>query len=168
MATKTAPKMTMFPTRHDLSETVRQEVGNFLNQVLATTSDLYSQIKQAHWNVKGKDFIQLHELFDELGEEVSAYVDDVAERVTALGGTAFGTNRMSAEASLIKEYPVEAVEGREHLTALADRYGAYAKILREGIDRMEDLGDKDSADLLTEISRTIDKRLWFIESHLQA
>ena len=164
----TAAKTTarFYPTRNNLPQGVRTQVAALLNQTLAASLDLKTQTKQAHWNVKGKDFFQLHELFDEMASEVEEYVDMVAERVTALGGTALGTARMAADASILPEYPVDAVDGEEHVTALAERYAAYGEHLRGAIDATDELGDADTADLYTEISRTIDKRLWFLEAHL--
>lgn len=162
----TVSKKTLYPTRIDLSEDVRVKVVEILNQTLAATLDLKTQTKQAHWNVKGMDFYQLHELFDELAGELEEYVDLVAERVTALGAIAMGTARIAAESSILPEYALEAVTGADHVSALADRFAIYAKHLREGIDVTDNLGDADTADLYTEISRTIDKRLWFLEAHL--
>jgi starvation-inducible DNA-binding protein len=155
-----------YPTRNDLAADIRQKVGEILNQTLATTLDLKTQTKQAHWNLKGLDFYQLHELFDEMAGELEEYVDMVAERITALGGTAMGTARIAASGSALPEYPYDAVEGIEHVTALAERFGAYAAHVREAIAQTDRLGDLDTADLYTEISRTIDKRLWFLEAHL--
>ncbi|MGF1461038.1 MAG: DNA starvation/stationary phase protection protein Dps [Leptolyngbyaceae cyanobacterium] len=166
VATPAKTTAQFYPTRNDLPLDVREEAVAILNQSLAATLDLKTQTKQAHWNVKGKDFYQLHELFDEMAEEVEEYVDMVAERVTALGGTALGTARVAAAQSILAEYPLDAVSGQEHVTALADRYATYAKHVREAIDKTEGLGDADTADLYTEISRTIDKRLWFLEAHL--
>ena len=166
VATSAKPTARFYPTRNDLSASVREQVANILNQSLAATLDLKTQTKQAHWNVKGKDFYQLHELFDEMAGELEEYVDMVAERVTALGGTALGTARIAAEQSILPEYPIDAVSGMDHVTALADRYAAYAKHVREAIDATDELGDADTADLYTEVSRTIDKRLWFLEAHL--
>jgi starvation-inducible DNA-binding protein len=142
-------------------------VTEVLNESLALTLDLWSQIKQAHWNVKGKDFYQLHELFDEIASEVYEYTDMIAERVTALGCYARGTVKMAAEKSSLPDYPTDAVNGKEHLTALIERLAAYARHVRENIDKTDELKDKDTADLYTEISRTIDKRLWFLEAHIQ-
>lgn len=155
-----------YPTRIDLPQDVRSQVTEILNQTLAATLDLKTQTKQAHWNVKGMDFYQLHELFDEIAGELEEYVDMVAERVTALGGTAMGTARIAAAESILPEYDLGAVTGEEHVTALAERFAAYAKHVRESIDATDDLGDADTADLYTEVSRTIDKRLWFLEAHL--
>ena len=162
----TVSQQKLYGTRIDLAEDVRVKAIAILNQTLAATLDLKTQTKQAHWNVKGMDFSQLHELFDEMATELEEYVDMVAERVTALGGTALGTARIAAAESILPEYDLDAVSGAEHVTVLADRYGAYAKHVREAIDQTDDLGDADTADLYTEISRTIDKRLWFLEAHL--
>ena len=162
----TISKQKLYSTRIDIAEEVRVKVIDILNQSLAATLDLKTQTKQAHWNVKGTDFYQLHELFDEMAGELEEYVDMVAERVTALGGTALGTARMAASESILPEYPLDAVSGIEHITALAERYAAYGQHVREAIDATDELGDADTADLYTEISRTIDKRLWFLEAHL--
>jgi starvation-inducible DNA-binding protein len=164
MATQT--KRT-FSTRIDIAEASREELVRLLNARLADTFDLYSQLKQAHWNVKGSDFIQLHELYDNVAESVLDYVDMIAERATALGGLALGTARMAAAASTIDEYPVGAVEGMDTVSAIADRLAAYGASVRAAIDAAVDLHDQDTADLFTEVSRAIDKHLWFVEAHLQ-
>ena len=155
-----------FKTSVDLDTDTRSQMIDVLNQQLADSLDLYSQAKQAHWNVKGMNFFQLHELFDEMAGELEEYVDMVAERVTALGGTAMGTARIAVAESILPEYPLDAVDGVEHITALAERYAAYAAHVRKAIDTTDATGDADTADLYTEISRTIDKRLWFLEAHL--
>ncbi|MDJ0647749.1 MAG: DNA starvation/stationary phase protection protein Dps [Xenococcaceae cyanobacterium MO_188.B19] len=162
----TVSKQKLYSTRIDIAEEVRIKVIDILNKTLAATLDLKTQTKQAHWNVKGTDFYQLHELFDEMAGELEEYVDMVAERATALGGTAMGTARIAASESILPEYPLDAVGGIDHITALADRYSAYGKHVREAIDATDELGDADTADMYTEISRTIDKRLWFLEAHL--
>lgn len=160
-------KQQLYPSRIDLSVGTRQETVSLLNQSLADTTDLKTQVKQAHWNVKGTDFYQLHELFDEMAEELEEYIDMVAERITALGGYAIGTARTAAAHSIVPEYPFDIQDGVSHIVALADRFAVYAKSVREKIDRTDELGDADTADLYTEISRTVDKRLWFLEAHLQ-
>jgi starvation-inducible DNA-binding protein len=137
-----------------------------LNQHLADMADLYSQIKQAHWNVKGMQFFQLHELFDRLTGEVRNHVDLIAERSTALGGTALGTVRMSAAASRISEYPLNLVDGRRHVEALTTRFSSLAKTTRAAIDSASAFGDADIADVFTEVSRNLDRDLWFLEAHL--
>jgi starvation-inducible DNA-binding protein len=164
MATQT--KRT-FSTRIDIVEASREELVQLLNARLADTFDLYSQLKQAHWNVKGSDFIQLHKLYDDVAESVVEYVDMIAERATALGGLALGTARMAAAASTLDEYPVGAVEGMDTVSAIADRLATYGASVRAGIDAAVDLHDQDTADLFTEVSRAVDKHLWFVEAHLQ-
>lgn len=163
--TQIASHHSFYPSRIDLPLNVRRQVVDTLSLTLATSVDLKTQIKQAHWNVKGMDFYQLHTLFDELAVEVEGYVDMVAERITALGSVANGTARVAAAESLLSEYPLNAVEGAEHVQALAERYAIYAKHVRKAIASTEE-GDADTADLYTEISRTVDMRLWFLEAHL--
>ncbi|MBI2808838.1 MAG: DNA starvation/stationary phase protection protein Dps [Planctomycetes bacterium] len=159
--------MKTFATRIDIAEEKRGCLIRLLNQQLADTFDLRSQVKQAHWNVKGPTFIALHELFDQLAGELETYIDDVAERVTALGGSAQGTSRQAASHSRLPEYPADAVVGHEHVTALAERYAAVAQSTRAAIDACMDVGDAGTADLFTEIVRGLDKSLWFLEAHLQ-
>jgi starvation-inducible DNA-binding protein len=164
----TIAKQRLHQTRIDLPESVRAKLIELLNQTLASTLDLKTQIKQTHWNVKGLNFYQLHLLFDELAGEVEEYVDLFAERITTLGGTALGTARLAAEHSILEEYPHYAYTGLEHIKALAERYAAYGKFVREGIAKTADWGDADTSDMFTEVSRNIDMRLWFLEAHLQA
>ncbi|NJK37540.1 MAG: DNA starvation/stationary phase protection protein Dps [Oscillatoriales cyanobacterium RM2_1_1] len=163
----TSLKQKLYPSRIDLSTEIRQQVVALLNASLATTLDLKTQVKQAHWNVKGMNFYSLHELFDAIAGELEGYVDMVAERVTALGGLAMGTARVAAADSILPEYPFEITAGKDHLIALADRFAAYGSHVREAIDQTGQWGDADTADLYTEISRTVDMRLWFLEAHLQ-
>jgi len=163
--TKTAPRT--FKTSNDLSASVREKMIDLLNQQLADTLDLYSQTKQAHWNVKGPNFYQLHLLFDEHAAHAVAWVDLIAERAVMLGGYATGTVRMSAGNSALEEFPTDITDGMEHVQALVDRWSTYAASTREAIENAEKAGDADTADLFTEISRQVDMDLWFLEAHLQ-
>lgn len=157
-----------FTTRIDIPEGSRPELIALLNSRLADCSDLYSQLKQAHWNVKGRDFIQLHLLYDDIAASVLEFVDLIAERATTLGGLALGTVRIAAGASSLEEYPLETVAGIDTAAAVADRLAAFGRAARLGIDKAAGLSDPDTADLFTEVSRAIDKHLWFVEAHLQA
>jgi starvation-inducible DNA-binding protein len=168
MVTKTATTMKLFTTHNDLSENTREKMIEMLNHQLADTFDLFSQTKQAHWNVKGPNFIQLHELFDELAGQLVGFADMIAERATAMGGVAMGTARMAADNSRLKEFPLKAYNDMDTVKALVERYGELAASTREGIDTATKIGDLDTADLLTEISREIDKGLWFLEAHIQS
>ena len=158
----------MFKTKNDLPEATRVKVIEILNARLADCKDLQTQTKQAHWNVKGPNFIGLHELFDKINEEVDEYVDEIAERAVQLGGVAEGTARVVAKRSSLPEYPLNIADGRSHVEALSSALAAFGKGARKAINETNDLGDLDTADLFTEVSRGIDKWLWFVEEHLQA
>ena len=158
----------MFKTKNDLSEATRVKAIELLNARLADCIDLQTQTKQAHWNVKGPNFIALHELFDQINEDVEDYVDDIAERAVQLGGVAEGTARMAAKRSSLAEYSAKAVDGHSHVEALSSALAAFGTAARKGIDQADELGDLDTADLFTEVSRRIDKWLWFVEAYLQA
>jgi starvation-inducible DNA-binding protein len=158
----------MFKTKNDIPEATRVKVVELLNSRLADCIDLQTQTKQAHWNVKGPNFIALHELFDQINEDVEDYVDDIAERAVQLGGVAEGTARMAAKRSSLAEYAAKAVDGHSHVEALSSALAAFGAAARKGIDQGNELGDLDTADLFTEMSRGIDKWLWFVEAHLQA
>jgi starvation-inducible DNA-binding protein len=158
----------MFKTKNDLSETIRGKAVELLNARLADCIDLETQTKQAHWNVKGPHFIALHELFDKINEDVEDYVDLIAERAVQLGGVAEGTARMVAKRSSLPEYPANAVDGHSHVQALSSALATFGKAARQAINQANELGDLDTADIFTEVSRGIDKWLWFVEAHLQA
>jgi starvation-inducible DNA-binding protein len=158
----------MHKTKIDLPSETREKLIETLNNRLADALDLKSQAKQAHWNVKGIHFFQLHELFDQVSTEVEAFMDLIAERATTLGGTALGTVRVSAEKSTLSEYPLEITDGRDHVDALSTALSDFGKKVREDIDQAGELGDQGTADLFTEVSRGIDKLLWFVEAHNQS
>ena len=158
----------MFKTKNDLAEETRAKVVALLNARLADCIDLQTQCKQAHWNVKGPNFIALHELFDKVNEAVEDYVDDIAEQAVQLGGVAEGTARMAAKRSALAEYPAKAADGSSHVEALSSALAAFGRSARQAIEQANELGDLDTADLFTEASRGIDKWLWFVEAHLQA
>jgi starvation-inducible DNA-binding protein len=157
----------LYRTKNDLPPATRAQVCDLLNQQLADCIDLQTQCKQAHWNVKGPNFIALHKLFDEINEAVEDYVDLLAERVTQLGGIAEGTARAVAERSTLEVYPLVLESGDEHVDALSSALAAFRRTVRLGIEEMDDLEDAVTEDILTEISRGIDKWLWFVEAHQQ-
>ncbi len=157
----------MYKTKIDLSEKTRRNVNVMLNERLADAIDLQSQVKQAHWNVKGPNFIALHELFDKISDVLLEQIDTIAERITSLGGTAEGTVAVAARRSKLKNYPLSITAGKDHLYYLSTQIAQFGKAIRAAIDEAEKLGDKDSADLFTQLSRELDKYLWFIEAHLQ-
>jgi len=157
----------LYATKNDLPEASRREVIGLLNQRLAECIDLQAQCKQAHWNVKGHTFIALHKLFDEINAAVTEYADLLAERVVQLGGIAEGTVGVVAERSTLIDYPIGLSTGAEHVAALSDALAIFGRTVRLGIEEMNELEDAGSADILTEISRGVDKWLWFVEAHQQ-
>ena len=157
----------MNPTKNDLSLEKRTKAIQLLNERLADLIDLQLQSKQAHWNVKGPSFISLHELFDEIAGEVVEFVDDVAERIVALGGIAEGTLAAVSKLTKVPAYPLTITGGRDHVEQFSSALATVGKSIRAAIDLSAEFGDADTADLLTGISRAIDKKLWFVEAHLQ-
>lgn len=152
-------------TKNDLPLATRTEVARLLNGRLADCIDLQTMTKQAHWNVRGPQFIALHKLFDEVYDAVGEYVDLLAERVVQLGAVAEGTARVAAQRTTLMDYPLTITTGSEHVAALSDVLAQFGRSARMGIDEMDELGDADAADILTEISRGIDQWLWFVEVH---
>lgn len=156
----------MHKTRNDMPVKTRKKVVELLNARLVDAIDLSLQAKQAHWNVRGPNFIALHELFDKIADHAEEQVDALAERITALGGTAVGTVRAVASRSTLKAYPENISSGEAHLQALAAAIATSAKASREAIEIADDLDDEVTADLFNEITGALDKDLWFVEVHL--
>ena len=157
----------MHETKNRLAEEVRSQSANLLNARLADTMDLYMQLKQAHWNVKGDAFIGLHQLFDQVAAIMLAHVDEIAERVTALGGTAQGTIAEVAENTTLRAYPLDIFDGPDHLDACVKAFAAFGSRLRQSISQVNDLVDPGTEDLFIAILRDVDKYQWFLEAHLQ-
>ncbi|MCC6427224.1 MAG: DNA starvation/stationary phase protection protein Dps [Phycisphaerales bacterium] len=157
----------MNPTRNDMPAKVRKQMVELCNVRLADAVDLWSQCKQAHWNVKGPAFIAVHELFDKVSHEVDEFADTIAERAVALGGTAHGTIRMAAKTSSLGEFPGKIRGEEKFVDALADAIAGFGKGIRAAIDVAEAARDKGTADLFTGMSREVDKLLWFVEAHNQ-
>ncbi|MDO9708336.1 DNA starvation/stationary phase protection protein Dps [Paracraurococcus lichenis] len=158
---------TTHETRNDVKTNAKQVSIGVLQGCLVDSIDLYNGTRQAHWNVKGTHFGALHVLFEQFYNALQTSSDDLAERIVQLGGTACGTTQILAKGTRLTPYPTDLYDGMDHVQALADRYAQVAKTLREGIDQTDEAGDADTADLLTEQSRAIDKMLWMLEAHLQ-
>lgn len=159
---------TSVQTRNDVNDNAKKTSINVLQGVLCDGMDLYNATRQAHWNVKGPNFYSLHTMLEKFYTELVESTDDVAERIVQLGGIAHGTTQEIASRTRLSPYPTNLLPGMEHVKQLADRYASVAKTLRDGIDTTDEAGDADTADLLTEQSRAIDKKLWMLEAFLQA
>jgi starvation-inducible DNA-binding protein len=163
-----ATQSRLFHSSIPLPGNKRSELVDLLNARLADICDLKTQVKFAHWNVKGPNFIQFHELFDSIAGHAEAQIDLIAERITSLGGVAHGTARQAANLSSIPEYELRAVIGLDHARALAERLAIWSAALRNLIQVSDEIGDVATSDLLTEVLRESEKDLWFLEAHLQA
>ena len=168
MAKTEANTRSPMDTRNDVPSNAKKASINILQGCLVDSVDLYNATRQAHWNVKGPHFGELHRLFEEFYNALHQSSDDLAERLVQLGGTANGTTQVLANQTRLEAYPTDLYAGMDHVRALADRYAQVAKTLREGIDETDEAGDADTADLLTEQSRAVDKMLWMLEAHLPA
>lgn len=155
-----------YQSRIDLAAHVRKGSVALLQARLSDALDLEAQTKQAHWNVKGPRFLQLHELFDKIHDEVEGFVDLLAERITSLGHVADGRVQTTASRTSLYEYPIEAQGGDAHIEMLAASLAQFGKLARGDIDSAAGDGDADTADLFTQVSRETDKLLWFLEAHL--
>lgn len=155
-----------FPSHVNLPADAREELIDSLNTLLADAIDLHWQIKQAHWNIRGKHFYSRHELFDELAKHARKQADEFAERAGTLGGYAEGTIRLAAKNSELPEYDLAAVDGDAHLNVLVERFARYGASIRNGIHRSDELNDPVTSDLLTQTLGEVELDLWFLESHL--
>ena len=157
----------MYETSNDLESTTRRSAVEMLNEHLADAIDLHLQAKQAHWNIKGPNFVGLHELFDRVAAQASEYSDLIAERAVALGGVARGTLQAVSAQSQLREYALDVGDWRSHVRAMQDALATFGRGVRKAIDDATALNDADTADLFTEVSRGVDKSLWMVEAHVQ-
>lgn len=158
----------MNETKNDIAPETRQRVVDLLNQRVADAADLFYALRTAHFNVKGPSFGSLHELFEKIYTYVDEAVDEMAERAVQLGGQMHSTLRQMVGRSQLEDYPTDLRAGLDHCEAVADRLSHFGRLVRESIDETDEAGDADTADLLTDISREIDKFTWMVEAHLQA
>lgn len=159
--------MKTYRTGNDLSANAKKVSIEVLNARLADAIDLALLTKQAHWNIKGPQFIALHEMIDLFRTEIDTHVDMLAERVVQLGGTALGTTQEVAKSSTLSPYPTDIHKSKDHLAALIESYAKAANLVRAAIDQTDEAGDADTADIFTAYSRALDKSLWFLEAHVQ-
>ncbi len=156
----------MRPTRHGLKTDKRRRIVDRLNALLASTLDLSLQAKQAHWNTRGPSFIALHELYDKVHEAAEEAADVLAERAAALGGVVEGTLQSVTKGTRLPKYPLALAGEVPHIEQIADALAALSDDTRKAIDDFDKLDDAASADVATEIVRSLDQHLWFVEAHL--
>ena len=154
-------------TKNSLQSNAKKASIELLNARLADSIDLALITKQAHWNIKGPQFIALHEMIDTFRTEIDTHVDTMAERIVQLGGIALGTSQTVVAATKLEPYPTDITRSKDHLAALIERYAAASKSVREAIDDADEAGDPATTDIFTAYSRALDKALWFLEAHIQ-
>ena len=150
-----------------LSEKVRKESADLLNEILADTTILYALYKKHHWNVAGPTFYQLHLLFDKHAEEQGEIVDLLAERVQSLGGIAVGDPRHAAELTTIERAPDGAEDVPAQITRLLNAHETIIGKVRDGIETTEESKDWGSNDILmSDVLRRHELQVWFLAEHL--
>lgn len=159
--------MALRATRNDLGENAKKVSVSVLNGTLSDMIDLTNCVRMAHWTLRGSNFIGLHTMLEGFYNELFATADDVAERLVQLGGTPDGTSQNVVEKTRLPAYPQGTTASLDHVKELADRFALLGKHVRKGIDSTDEAGDADTADLLTGLSRDLDKKLWMLESHLE-
>ena len=157
----------LFGTKIDIPADKRTKLVDLLNQQLVNTVDLRSQTKHAHWNVKGPNFYQLHLLFDSLAGSLDEPVDEIAERLTALGGVAKATAKDVVESTQLADYPHGTHDGMKLVGVMVDRWATTTNGMRAAIGTADEIGDEATADMLTGFVELMDKNLWFLEAHTQ-
>jgi len=161
---ETDMKESAMATKNDLSSNAKKTSIGVLQACLTDTIDLYNATRQAHWNVKGANFHSLHLMFEEFYGTLADGADELAERIVQLGGTANGTTQSVASATRLPPYPTDLRAGKDHLAAMIERYSAVAAALRAGINTTDEADDADTADILTGVSKSVDKALWMLEA----
>ena len=156
----------MYNTPSKLSESARADLIRTLSARLADGLDLHSQIKVAHWNVRGPQFPALHPLFEQFATQLATYNDSIAERAVTLGGLAAGTARHVAKVSSLSEYPQDTTRDLDHVRLLAERFDAYLAGVRETREIAQKLGDDESVGLLTDAVTDFEKNAWFLRATL--
>jgi starvation-inducible DNA-binding protein len=166
MATKSESAIT-YKSPSRLPAADRAEIVQALLARLADGLDLHSQIKVAHWNIKGPRFAALHPLFETFAVSLAVHNDTIAERAVTLGGVAVGTARQVAALSRLPEYPAGVSRDLEHVKLLAARFETYLDGMRESRHLADERGDEDSHDILAAVITEFEKHAWFLLASLE-
>jgi starvation-inducible DNA-binding protein len=151
----------------ELEESVRLEMTEQLNQLLADTMTLRDLYKKCHWQVAGATFYQLHLLYDKHYDEQVEVVDSIAERIQLLGGVSLAMAADVAETTQIDRPPRGREEIPVQLSRLVDAHQIIIRQARTLARRASELGDDGTNDLaVSEVLRTNELQVWFLSEHL--
>lgn len=144
------------------------EINDLLNHVLADGNVLYIKLRKFHWNLSGDNFMELHKLFEEQYDAVAEAIDEVAERISTLGGVAIGTTSEFAELSLLIENPGKIPTNQEMIKELVNDHETIVKSLRKFVDDIEEkYGDKGTSDFLTGLMQAHEKMAWKLRKYFK-
>ena len=143
----------------------QQDVVKELNQQVANWTVAYTKLHNFHWYVKGPNFFSLHEKFEELYNEASQYVDDLAERILAIGGNPVGTLKESLEISIVDEAG-KNYSAEQMVEAFSNDLTHISEQLVKSIEVAGEAGDDVSEDMFIGMKNSVDKHNWMFKSYL--
>ncbi|MGK9044605.1 Dps family protein [Mammaliicoccus vitulinus] len=145
--------------------TNNKEVIEVLNKQVAEWTVLYTKLHNYHWYVKGPNFFSLHEKFEELYNEASVYIDDLAERILAIEGHPIATLKEALEWSVIEEAE-KNLSANQMVEQLSKDFTTVIAQLEEGIQLAEKLNDDMTGDMLLAMVTSLEKHNWMLKSFL--
>ncbi|MCT1689024.1 DNA starvation/stationary phase protection protein [Staphylococcus haemolyticus] len=143
----------------------QQDVVKELNQQVANWTVAYTKLHNFHWYVKGPNFFSLHEKFEELYNEASQYVDDLAERILAIGGNPVGTLKESLEISIVDEAG-KNYSAEQMVETFSNDLTHISEQLVKSIEVAGEAGDDVSEDMFIGMKNSVDKHNWMFKSYL--
>jgi len=159
-------KQKMVPTALDMATENRKKLAAILNQTLADMSDLKSHAKQAHWNLRGENFVSYHKLADKVADEADAAADSVAERCAQIGGYVYGLLSHAAKNTTVPAFPEDVNDEEDCMDALLESVSHICGTCRKNIAATQDLSDYATSDMYIDITRAFDKLAWMLNASL--
>lgn len=144
----------------------RQKVIDILGNIIADQYILYTKTRNYHWNVTGEDFAQYHKLFEEQYSAIDEDIDDVAERIRALGGKTQATLGEFLKSTTLKEHPAKYPTAKTMIANLLADHEAVIRNLRKNIVSCSKLDDAGTEDFLTQLMEKHEKTAWMLRATL--
>ena len=149
-----------------LAPNSRQKIINILGNIIADQYILYTKTRNYHWNVTGEDFIQYHKLFEEQYSAIDEDIDEVAERIRALGGKTPATLGEFLKSSTLKEHPRKFPSAKAMIANLLTDHETVIRNLRKYVEVCDDLDDVGTEDFLTQLMEKHEKTAWMLRATL--